>query len=294
MRIPYTVSGETSFFERREIKDVIAYMRLAVNHDDDAAFMRIVNAPRRGIGPTALERLGNAAAAGACSLLHAVASDRTELTPRQLAQLRLFSDWIRDFGERVDSEPPLDLVKEMLEEIDYPTWLRETSAKPELAEQRLANVQDLVDWIRRLQRSEPAATLADIAGNMALMSQLDKEREDEFEAVSMMTLHAAKGLEFPYVYIAGLEEELLPHHNSLDDEGEPEERRLFYVGITRAMKELTLSWARSRKRHGQMVDRTPSRFLDELPQDALEWQEEGRINDSVGQAHIDNLRALLG
>ena len=295
MRIPYTVSGQSSFFDRREIKDVIAYLRLAVNHDDDTAFMRTVNAPRRGIGPVALERLGNAAAAGVCSLLQAATAEQSpgELTPRQLAKLRLFTDWMVDIGKRVTEERPHDLVEEILGEVDYDSWLQETSGSPEQAEQRQANVRDLTDWIKRMQRKEPSADLADIVSNMALMGQLDKENEDDLDAVSMMTLHAAKGLEFPYVYIAGVEEELLPHQNSLDDDGEYEERRLFYVGITRAMKELTLSWARTRKRHGQMMDRTPSRFLDELPQDALEWQDTGRINDSVGRVHIDNLRALL-
>ena len=295
MRIPYTVSGQSSFFDRREIKDVIAYLRLAVNHDDDTAFMRIVNAPRRGIGPVTLERLGNIASSGTCSLLDAVSLEQmqVDLSARQLAPLRVFADWLRDIGKRIPAEAPIDLINEILGEIDYGSWLQETSGTPEQAEQRQSNVRELTDWIKRMQHNEPSADLADIVGNMALMGQLDKEKDDDSDSVSMMTLHAAKGLEFPYVYIAGIEEELLPHQNSLDDDGEYEERRLFYVGITRAMKELTLSWARTRKRHGQMVDRTPSRFLDELPQDALEWQDTGRINDSVGRAHIDNLRALL-
>jgi ATP-dependent DNA helicase Rep len=198
-----------------------------------------------------------------------------------------------NIGERIANERPYDLVKEILGEIDYQSWLQETAGSPEQAEMRQSNVQDLTDWIKRMQRNEPSADLADIVSHMALIGQLDKEKEEDFDTVSMMTLHAAKGLEFPYVYIAGVEEELLPHQNSLDEDGEYEERRLFYVGITRAMKELALSWARTRKRHGQMVDRSPSRFLDELPQGALEWQDAGRINDDVGRAHIDNIRALL-
>ena len=295
MRIPYEVSGELSFFDRREIKDVLAYLRLVVNHDDDTAFMRIVNAPRRGIGPVALERLGNVAASEGRGLLHAIAAERssTELTPRQLAPLSLFADWVAEIGRRIPAERPADLIDEILTEIDYRSWLQESAGSPEQGEQRQSNVKDLTDWVKRMQRNEPAADLADIVSHMALIGKLDREQEENGDVVSMMTLHAAKGLEFPYVYIAGLEEELLPHQNSLDDDGEHEERRLFYVGITRAMQELTLSWCRTRKRQGQQVERTPSRFLDELPQDALEWHDAGRINDSVGQAHIDNIRALL-
>ena len=295
MRIPHEVSGALSFFDRREIKDVLAYLRLVINPDDDTAFLRTVNAPRRGIGPVALERLGKAAAAGKCGLLSAASTSRatTELSARQLACLKLFTDWITELGERVPEECPLDLVKEILEEIDYSSWLRETADTPEQAEQRQTNVSELVDWIKHMQRKEPAADLSDLVAHITLIGQLDREQDEASDSVSMMTLHSAKGLEFPCVYIVGLEEGLLPHKNSLDDDGEQEERRLFYVGITRAMKELTLSWARTRKRQGQQVERTPSRFLDELPADALDWQDEGRINDSVGQAHLDNIRALL-
>ena len=295
MRIPHEVSGALSFFDRREIKDVLAYLRLVINHDDDTAFLRTVNAPRRGIGPVALERLGIAAAAEKCGLLPAASTHRatTELSARQLACLKLFTDWITELGERVPDERPLDLVKEILEEIDYSSWLRETADTPEQAEQRQTNVAELVDWIKHMQRKEPAADLSDLVAHITLIGQLDREQDETGDSVSMMTLHSAKGLEFPCVYIVGLEEGLLPHKNSLDDDGEQEERRLFYVGITRAMKELTLSWARTRKRQGQQVERTPSRFLDELPADALDWQDEGRINDSVGQAHLDNIRSLL-
>jgi len=295
MRIPYEVSGALSFFDRREIKDILAYLRLVINHDDDTAFLRTVNAPRRSIRPVALERLGKAAAAEKCGLLSAASSKQAtvELSARQLASVKLFTDWIAELGERIPDERPLDLVREILQEIDYSSWLQETADTPEQAEQRQTNVAELVDWIKHMQRKEPAADLSDLVNHITLIGQLDREQDETGDSVSMMTLHSAKGLEFPCVYIVVLEEELLPHKNSLDDYGEQEERRLFYVGITRAMKELTLSWARTRKRQGQRVDRTPSRFLDELPADALDWQDEGRINDSVGQAHLDNIRSLL-
>lgn len=295
MRIPYEVSGELSFFDRREIKDVLAYLRLVVNPDDDNAFLRTVNAPRRGIGPVALERLGVAAGAARTGLLRAVEAPEAaeNLTARQHGPLAHFANWITELGERAASEPPLDVVKSLLEEIGYDAWLHETSSGAEQAERRRDNVNELLDWIGRLQRNEPAADLGDLLAHVALVGQLDRESDEDRDAVTLMTLHAAKGLEYPYVYICGVEEELLPHQNSMEDAVE-EERRLLYVGITRAQQELTLSWARSRRRHGEVVERTPSRFLEELPAELMSWDDEEARNDSVGQAHLDNIKALLG
>jgi ATP-dependent DNA helicase Rep len=295
MRIPYEVSGELSFFDRREIKDVLAYLRLVVNPDDDNAFLRTVNAPRRGIGPVALERLGAAAGRAGTALLRAVqAPEAAEaLSVRQMAPLVRFSDWIRELGERAAAEPPLDVVKSLLSEIDYDGWLLETSGGADQAERRRDNVGELLDWIGRLQRNEPAADLGDLLAHVALVGQLDRESDEERDAVTLMTLHAAKGLEYPYVFICGLEEELLPHQNSMEHAIE-EERRLLYVGITRAQRELILSWARTRRRRGEVVERLPSRFLDELPAELLAWDDAEARNDSVGQAHLDNIRTLLG
>jgi len=295
MRIPYEVSGELSFFDRREIKDVLAYLRLVVNPDDDNAFLRTVNAPRRGIGPVALERLGAAAGQSNASLLRAVESGAAAeiLTARQLAPLSQFAGWIDELGRRAADEPPLDVVKDLLTDIDYDAWLQETAGSAEQAERRRDNVNELIQWIGRLQRNEPAADLADLLAHVALVGQLDRESDEDRDAVTLMTLHAAKGLEYPYVYICGVEEELLPHQNSMEDAIE-EERRLLYVGITRAQQELTLSWARNRRRHGEVLERSPSRFLEELPAELLAWDEEEARTDSVGRAHLDNIRGLLG
>lgn len=295
MRIPYEVSGELSFFDRREIKDVLAYLRLVVNPDDDNAFLRTVNAPRRGIGPVALERLGNAAGDSGMSLLRAVATAEAgqALTARQLAPLSQFSGWVDEMGRRAAAEPPLEVVQSLLADIDYDAWLYDTADGPEQAERRRDNVNELLQWIGHLQRREPAADLADLLAHVALVGQLDRESDEERDAVTLMTLHAAKGLEYPYVFICGVEEELLPHQNSMEDAIE-EERRLFYVGITRARQELMLSWARTRRRHGEVLERAPSRFLDELPPELLAWDDEEARTDEVGQAHLDNIRALLG
>jgi len=295
MRIPYEVSGELSFFDRREIKDVLAYLRLVVNPDDDNAFLRTVNAPRRGIGPVALERLGIAAGASGASLLRAVEAGEAAqaLTARQLAPLRQFAGWVDELGRRAAVEPPLAVIRDLLADIDYDAWLYETAGGAEQAERRRDNVNELLQWIGRLQRNEPAADLGDLLAHVALVGQLDRESDEERDAVTLMTLHAAKGLEYPFVFICGVEEELLPHQNSMEDAIE-EERRLLYVGITRAQRELTLSWARTRRRHGEVLERAPSRFLEELPAELLAWDEEEARTDSVGRAHLDNIRSLLG
>jgi ATP-dependent DNA helicase Rep len=295
MRIPYVVSGELSFFDRREIKDVLAYLRLVVNPDDDNAFLRTVNAPRRGIGPVALERLGAAAGESGNSLLRAIetAAAADLLTTRQLAPLSQFAGWVEEAGRRAATDPPLDVVRQLLADIDYDAWLYETAGGPEQAERRRGNVDELLQWIGRLQRNEPEADLGDLLAHVALVGQLDRESDEERDAVTLMTLHAAKGLEYPYVFICGVEEELLPHQNSMEDAIE-EERRLLYVGITRAQRELMLSWARTRKRHGEVQDRAPSRFLEELPAELLTWDDAEARTDSVGRAHLDNIRELLG
>ncbi|HSH41517.1 MAG TPA: UvrD-helicase domain-containing protein [Arenicellales bacterium] len=295
MRIPYEVSGELSFFDRREIKDVLAYLRLVVNPDDDNAFLRTVNAPRRGIGPVALERLGAAAGAAGTSLLRAVEAPEAGdmLAARQLAPLSQFAGWIGEMGRRAADERPLEVVRALLNDIDYDAWLLDTAGGAEQAERRRDNVNELLDWIGRLQRNEPQAGLAELLAHVALVGQLDRESDDDRDAVTLMTLHAAKGLEYPFVFICGVEEELLPHQNSMEDAIE-EERRLLYVGITRAQQMLTMSWARTRRRHGEILEREPSRFLEELPAELLEWDEAEARTDSVGQAHLENIRSLLG
>jgi len=185
------------------------------------------------------------------------------------------------------------VVSALLSDIGYDAWLQETSSGAEQAERRRANVGELLEWIERLQRDEPDADLADLLAHVALVGQLDRDSDADRDAVTLMTLHAAKGLEYAYVYICGVEEELLPHQNSMEESIE-EERRLLYVGITRAQRALTLSWARTRRRHGEVVERAPSRFLEELPAGLLSWDEGQARTDSVGQAHLDNIKALLG
>ncbi len=298
-RIPYYVSGGSSFFERSEIKDVMAYLRLLANPDDDSAFLHIVNTPRRGLGATTLERLSEFAGERGLSLL--AGAFEVELShrvgPRPLAVLRDFSRWVMATVDAAANEP-LAAAQQMLRDIQYEDWLKETSADPATAERRLENVRELLDWLKRLARAEQEKTLAALVADITLMGILDREQEDEAQGVALMTLHAAKGLEFPHVCIVGLEENLLPHRTALAEGALEEERRLFYVGLTRARQTLTLTLAAARRRHGEVVDCVPSRFLEELPADDLQWDgrdtgldpEEKRAR---GEAYLAGLRRRL-
>ncbi len=302
-RIPYFLSGSLSFFDRTEIKDILAYLRLLANPDDDNAFLRIVNTPRREIGPATLEKLGRYATERGVGLLTASFDLGLEqhLNARQLTMLRAFTHWVRESAERIDDADPVDLVKKLVNDIHYEDWLRETCNDPVIAEKRMANVLDLLDWLKRLaQRDDEPLNLSDLVAKICLIGMLESNDEEEAgDHVYLMTMHAAKGLEFPHVFIAGFEEGILPHHASIEEDRLSEERRLAYVGITRAKKTLTLSFANRRKRQGEIVECEPSRFLSELPEDDLAW--EGKDHpippekkQERGRAYLDNIRDILG
>jgi ATP-dependent DNA helicase Rep len=167
------------------------------------------------------------------------------------------------------------------------------------AQRKIDNVQELVGWLTRLAKSDPEAKLDELVAKLTLLDTLDREEEDERgNRVHLMTLHAAKGLEFPYVFLVGMEEELLPHRSSIEEDNIEEERRLAYVGITRAKKSLTMTMAAQRQRYGEKIDCQPSRFLDELPQDDLQWSGEGiernrAESQQTGQATIASLKEML-
>jgi ATP-dependent DNA helicase Rep len=301
MRIPYYLSGQLSFFDRAEIKDVMAYLRLLTNPGDDNAFLRVVNTPRRGIGTQTLEKLGRIAAAADTSLFAAIsqAGIERELSARQTAPLRRFADWLNERADALLQADPVDLVQGLLDDMGYEDWLRNTAGSPRAAENRWNNVRELVAWLGRLSRAEPRWDLPDLVAALTLMDMLDEQDEgDGNDMVSLMTLHAAKGLEFPYVFVTGVEEDLLPHRSSLVEESIAEERRLFYVGITRAQRRLSLSMARQRRRYQEVAECQPSRFIDELPAQDLNWLDDRGVQvegerQQLGQAHLENLRALL-
>ncbi len=299
--IPYFVSGGTAFFERAEIKDVIAYLRLITNPNDDAAFLRIINTPRRGIGAGTLEKLGHYAGERGIGLFPACGEMALEmhLTRRALLKLQRFADLIGEFAWKAEDTPAPVLVKSLLKEIGYDDWLREISSNDKVADRRIDNVGELLAWIDRLSRKQgDGASLKDIVNRMQLMDILERNQDDDRRhGVQMMTLHAAKGLEFPHVFIAGMEEELLPHKTSLEADQLEEERRLAYVGITRARQTLTMTYARKRQKYGEEIDCEPSRFLEELPPEHLAWEKPGEENEArareTGRSHLKHLKALL-
>ncbi|MHB8256489.1 MAG: UvrD-helicase domain-containing protein [Acidiferrobacterales bacterium] len=301
-RIPYYLSGSTSFFDRSEIRDIMAYFRLVANPADNNAFLRIANTPRREIGAATLEGLSQHAARQGLGLTDAALDDGLagQLNARQLAALRRFATWIADLSARSPEADPAALAKEVIDEVQYAAWLEETSDSPAAAQKRMENVTDLLDWLRRLAARDGELSFAEAVARICLIGMLDNDEPDaSADQVSLMTLHAAKGLEFPHVYLVGMEEGLLPHRTSVEQDTIEEERRLAYVGITRARRTLSFSFARRRKRYGEICDCEPSRFLSELPADDLEWQDETASADPQerqerADAHLASLRGMLG
>ncbi len=272
--IPYHINGGTSFFARAEVKDIMAYLRLLINQDDDNAFLRVVNTPKREIGPSTLEKLGNYANQHQVSLYQACqeAALGEHLAPQYIERLRRFTDWMDNISRQLQtSHDPMQVVREMIADTAYENWLLQHSSTPVQAEKRMANVWFLVDALQQtLERGDEDRTVADAIARLILRDMLERnEEEEDADRVQLLTLHASKGLEYPHVFMMGMEEELLPHRTSIEEDNIEEERRLTYVGITRARKTLTMTLAGQRKQFGEIIDTMPSRFLDELPQEDL-------------------------
>ena len=262
-KIPYVISGGQSFFDRAEVKDITSYLRLLSNQDDDPAFIRAVTTPKRGIGGTTLEALGRAAGRRHQSLFSAIYAPGldADLNVKQRTSLREFGDFIKRMEARAAPEPAGKVLNDIVRAIAYESWLFE-SLEPREAEGRWSNVSDLVDWLDK-KGSEENKNLLELAQSVALLSMLDKE-EGAADAVQLATLHAAKGLEFRHVFLVGVEEGLLPHRDSLEPGKLEEERRLMYVGITRAQASLTVSHCDKRKQGRELMAREPSRFIAEM------------------------------
>ncbi|MBZ5875036.1 DNA helicase Rep [Chromohalobacter israelensis] len=306
-QIPYKLSGGTSFFSRNEIKDAMAYLRLLINPGDDNAFLRIVNVPRREVGPGTLEKLANYATERQVSLFaacHEIGLEQV-LPTRAVERLSRFTHFIDGVRRRMDQGDAIAAIRDMLREMDYEAWLFQNASAPTIAERRMANVWTLIDQLEKsMQRDDDDADETDdvesAISRLVLRDILEQQaEEDDSDRVQLLTMHASKGLEFPHVYLMGLEEELLPHRNAIEAGTIEEERRLAYVGITRARRTLTLTLARQRKAYGELLDCTPSRFLEELPPDDLEWEgradkEDPEKKQARGKDAIAGLRSLLG
>ncbi|GAA5186794.1 DNA helicase Rep [Ferrimonas gelatinilytica] len=303
-RIPYKISGGTSFFSRSEIKDIMAYLRVLVNPDDDNAFLRICNVPKRGMGPATLEKIGRLANSKQISLFAACFDPDFErqLPPQAAETAMIFTRWLVELGDRAVRGDTLEALKEMIRGINYEDHLYDTSPSPKAAEMRMKNVSELYRWITDMldgDELEEPMTLEQVVTRLTLRDMMERSSdEDEADQVQMMTLHASKGLEFPYVFLVGAEEGLLPHQSSLDEGNVEEERRLAYVGITRAQRELIFTLCKERRQYGEQIKCEPSRFLLELPQDDLEWEARkakpsAEQRQQSGKTNIAMLRAML-
>lgn len=302
-QIPYKISGGSSFFAKTEIKDVMAYLRLLVNPDDDNAFLRIINTPRRHIGTTTLEALGSYASQRQISLFAALdeVGLQSHIPEKNLERLLRFSHWMRQVAINCTTNDPIAGVREMIDDIDYVGWMHQNSPSSKAAEKRIENVFYLVESLQKsLDKTadddeDDEKRIQDAIAKLVLRDLLERqEEEDESDQVQLMTLHASKGLEFPHVFMVGMEEDLLPHRNSIDDNNIEEERRLTYVGITRAQKTLTMTLAGKRKQFGEHSETTPSRFLDELPKEDVEHEGFGERSAAKNTAQgAETISSLL-
>ncbi len=298
LNIPYTLTGGQSFFDRAEIKDAMAYLKLLVNPQDDAAFLRVINTPRREIGTATLEKLGQQAKEWRSSLFAAATSVgiASRLDARAHERLQRFTAWL----EEIRNQPgeALATLRRLFTDIDYAGYLRTQESSAKAAERRWQNLEEWLAWLEKISREheDGAMDLPALAQRMTLLGILDQQtREQDSNAVSLLTLHAAKGLEFNYVYLAGMEEDTLPHRDCQDEERLAEERRLCFVGITRARLQLTFTLCKRRRRYGEWREITPSRFLDDIPDALLVWQGEGvTLPQAASQAQAkDHMAAIM-
>jgi ATP-dependent DNA helicase Rep len=309
-RIPYVMSGGQSFFDRAEIKDIVAYLRLIANGDDDPAFIRAVTTPRRGVGQATLEVLGEFSRQWNCSLFEAAYKGGLEarLSERQLNPLREFCDFIKQLEARAMRADQVSggdhagaVLDDMMKAIDYEQYLY-NAFDDKQAQEKWQNVLDFTGWLKEKSRGgvqdiPEEKSLLELTQMVALMSMLEG-RDESPDAVRLSTLHAAKGLEFGHVFMVGVEEGILPHKGDPDAPPDSfaqrieEERRLMYVGITRAQRSLTVTWCKQRKRARDNAACEPSRFIQEmqLAEGNVPLPEEAPMTP---QDRLANLKALL-
>jgi ATP-dependent DNA helicase Rep len=297
--VPYEISGGQSMFERTEIKDIVAYLRLVANEDDDPAFVRALAAPKRGVGQVTLRQLGDVAQARHTSLFGAVFEPvlASAIPARQRVALEEFCGLINGVRHRAEREPAGRLLDELVQRTGYADWLVSTLDRRD-AQVRTQSVADFVGWLARKGESE-GRNLLELTQMVALVTMLEAREGESNDGVRLSTLHAAKGLEFPHVFLVGLEEGVLPHREAIDAGNVDEERRLMYVGLTRAQQSLQLTYCRTRRRAGEKADCAPSRFLAELAQEDLRYANEPLAEADAakakerGNARLQALKALV-
>ena len=284
-QIPYHLSGGTSFFSRQEVKDLMSYLRLLVNQDDDNALLRVINVPRREIGPATLEKLGTYANERQITMYQACTEIGLgeRLDARYTEKLQRFITWLDGIRKQCYEGDPIETLRRMVLDLDYENWIRQNCSSDEIAAKRMGNVWFLLDSIKSILEKDESgeSNIEDAIAKLVLRDMLERQEEEEdSDRVQLMTLHASKGLEYPHVFIMGMEEEILPHRS-----------------ITRARKTLTFTFAAKRRQFGEVIDCAPSRFLDEIPSEDLEWEgtEEAPVEQKQarGKAALSNLRDLL-
>ena len=308
--IPYEITGGQSFYAKTEIKDVMAYLRLLVNPDDDNALLRIINTPRRQIGPTTLEKLGGYANKRGLSLYDTIdeVGLSASMPTNNLQRLKSFKRWIEQVRKNVYQGNSIAAINEMLSDADYLGWLHQNASSDHVAQKRWDNVNFLLAQLAQVLKNDQTDTsgidgdnaIENAIAKLILRDILDREEEESADdKVQLLTLHAAKGLEFLHVFMIGMEEEILPHRNSVEGGQIEEERRLAYVGITRAQRTLTMTSARQRTQFGETSATTPSRFIDELPEDDLikiggNTETDAAENQAKGEESLAALKSLFG
>jgi DNA helicase II / ATP-dependent DNA helicase PcrA len=304
-RIPYQISGGTSFFDRQEVRDVLAYLRVIANHDDDTSLLRIVNTPRRGLGRKLLEHSLRLASERSCSLFSALASaaasDGGGMEEKARGLVVEFLELVGRSRERFFSGGRMsDALKTLVDEIDYWGHIVGETKDKEAARWKFGNVESLVSSLAQFEDDPDAVRpdLYDYLRSVSLASRDDLEDRDSGGRVNVMTIHAAKGLEFPVVFVAGVEQGIIPHAKSVEEANadEEEERRLFYVALTRARRRLILTSCASRRRMGKPSPASPSPFLDELPQECLAPQaaEQSLSEEEAARLFADARRRFSG
>ncbi len=294
VNIPYKMSGGTGFFQRKEIKDIISYLRVIANPDDDVNLLRIINTPRRGIGKKTIEILSNIATENKCSIRTAIAllleNPVDDMRGKGLADVQEFADMISEYRSLLLSGKGLSQkVRKLIDHIDYNGYLLTEYQKSEKAAQfKMMNIEHFLQSIDLWENNPDnwGAGLYDYLNRITLLTRDDAE-EDKGE-VNIMTIHASKGLEFPVVFIAGAEEGLIPHARSIEENGGDveEERRLFYVAITRARQKLFITSCRMRRKQGGVCEGCPSPFLEEIPADLVQYHEPDQSAEEERIANI--------
>ena len=305
--IPYRILGGQSFFERREVKDILSYLNVAIQPGDDVNLLRIVNNPPRGLGDTTIEMATEDSIAHQRSVFDSLADPEfaRQFSARTQNALQRFTTQVRSWNEAVSRHGAgyAEIAESLIKETGYVEYLKRSCSSPEDELNRTSNVSEFIQSIHQHQQNARTKGLRNFLDSVALDDDFQRESEKDKAAkkpgVWLITLHASKGLEFPHVYLVGLEDGLLPHKRSIEENTLDEERRLLYVGITRAKEKLTMTYCHKRIKWGQPTGITPSRFIKELPQPPVQhtnWDDlmKKPVTLDVAKAHFAALKAKLG